>query len=118
MTNQKIEILYYFMNENVILTEAKRMDLPSSSDKSLLYYWIKINAQTQNVERLTFKSMTTEVVNGNEISVRVFEDGELRFDKFFAKFQHRSEGQILMNSEAGQVPEIFLNKIEQFITEN
>ncbi len=106
------------MNENVILAEAKRADLPKSSDKSLLYYWIKINVQTQGIERLTFKSMTTEIVNGNEINVRVFEHGELRFDKFFGKFQHLSEGQILMKSEVDQIPDIFLDKIEQFVTTN
>ncbi len=103
------------MNENVILTEIKRTDLADETDKSKIYSWIKINPHTQEAESLTFKSMQVDNVNGNEINVRTFTDGELRFDPHFAKFQHKGEGYIVMNCDVADVPAPFLDKIESFI---
>lgn len=114
MSERNFVLLYYFLNENVILTEIKKKDY-SGEDHSQKFQWLKINTSTREVEQLVFKSMKTEVVNENEINVRTFEDGELRFDNFFAKFQLREEGHILMKSELDQVPEIFLNLIDNFL---
>ncbi|PIK14019.1 hypothetical protein [Halobacteriovorax sp. JY17] len=115
MKKRNFELLYYFMNENVILTEIKRSDLSNEKDKSKIYSWIKINPHNQEAEFLTYQSMSVENINGNEINVRTFSDGELRFDQHFAKFQHKSEGYIVMNCNTTDVPEVFLDKISSLI---
>ena len=115
MKKRNFELLYYFMNENVILTEVKRTNVPDQEDKSQIFSWIKIDPHTQEAESLTFKSMKVENVNGNDINVRTFSDGELRFDPHFGKFQHKSEGYIVMNCAVADVPEVFLDKIESFL---
>jgi len=111
MTKKTFELINYFFNENVIVTELK---LSSENDGKIL--WVKINSATREVEELTFLSSKSERVNDNDIFVRIFENAELRSDKFFAKFQHNQEGQILMVSELEQVPQIVLDKIEEYLT--
>ncbi|WP_417335323.1 hypothetical protein [Halobacteriovorax marinus] len=98
------------------MAEIKRHGI--QGDKSDIYKWIKINPSNQEIESLKFESMKTEEVNGNEINVRIFENAELRFDNFFAKFQYKNEGHIVMNCDTSEIPDIFLNHIEEYLDKN
>ncbi|EQC46789.1 hypothetical protein [Bacteriovorax sp. Seq25_V] len=88
---EQITIISYYMNE-----VASVVELDNGTWK-----YIRL---PNNVYDLSLKDSRTEIINGNEINVRVFENAELRFDKDFAKFQHLDSGHILMNSDVNSVP--------------
>ena len=78
--------IFLFMNEEVTLIEIKREDMPEDSTPDQLYHWLSMSKSNPKLTRLNFIEMGKEMVNGNEINVRKFENGELRFDSNFAKF--------------------------------
>jgi hypothetical protein len=115
--NEKIFTpLFYFMNEDVALVEIKLNNLDDNASKDQLYHWIKFSNSSQEISRLKFISMGSENINGNNINIRVFEDGELRFDDSFAKFQHKGDGHIIMNAPINTISEVFKNRIEEYIS--
>jgi len=92
------------MNERFALVEIKRLDLPEDSPKDKLYYWLFISTETKKIERLEFVSMGEEDVRGNMMNIRTFKNGELRFDKSYAKFVLDNDGHILMNCSEELIP--------------
>ncbi len=112
------ETLFYLMNEKHCVLEVKRTDIAEDSAPENLYYWLSISTESKKVDRLVFVSMGEEVVKGNKMQVRTFEDGELRFDNSFAKFVHKNDGHILMNCSEEKVPENVLQIVNNFITES
>ncbi len=104
MEKSAFNTLFYFMNENYTVLEVERTDLPMNSEKSLVFHWLIKNVNNSKVSKLTFKSMDSEIVSGNEINIRVFNEGELRFDKLFAKLSYQGDGHILMTKEVSSVP--------------
>ena len=109
------DVLYYFMNENFNVIEVKRTDREETAHASELYYWLYIPTETLLAERLHFKSMSEETVNGNLINVREFDSAELRFDDAFAKFQIREHGHILMNTKITEVPQNILDTVKKYL---
>jgi hypothetical protein len=99
------EPLYLFLNENITLFEVKRNDLPADSSPDKLYYWLTVSKTKPEIRRLTFQKMTVEKIDGNDINVRTFTEGELRFDKNFAKFILDDNGHIIMNAPITDFPE-------------
>jgi len=114
MAESKFETLYYFMNEEVSLVEVKRTDL-ETEDLGQLLHWLKVVKATNEVVKMPFKSMNSEVVNGNTINIRVFENGELRFDDDFGKFLHDNDGHIIMNKPVNETPKDVLNSVGEFL---
>ena len=97
MKSIEYSFLYYFQNEYMTLVEIKRTDLPEDSNPEQAYSWLVINPQTVEYKKLSFKSMGTEMVNGNLINIRVFNEGELRFHGLFAKFVYGPNSHLLEN---------------------
>ncbi len=116
MSNEQFTPLYYFMNENIAVVEVSNDTLPADATKQERLHWLKITNNCNTVERLTFKAMKSELVNGNEINVRSFEDGELRFDKNFAKFLYKGDGHIIMNIPVADISPETKNKISIYIS--
>ena len=116
MSHNNITALYYFMNEEVSLVEIKRTDI-DTDDKSKLFYWLKLLKSSNQLERLEFKSMSSEIVNDNNINIRVFEDGELRFDNDFAKLLHKTEGHIVMNKPVSEIPAELMKRLSEYLEE-
>ncbi|MFY7991769.1 MAG: hypothetical protein ACOVP4_00635 [Bacteriovoracaceae bacterium] len=102
MTSIKYSFLYCFQNEYMTLVEIKRTDLPEDSTPEQVYSWLVINPQTAEYKKLGFKSMGTEMVNGNLINIRVFNEGELRFDGLFAKFVYGPNSHLLENKSSAE----------------
>jgi hypothetical protein len=98
------------MNENFSLIEVKRNDLPDNTPIDQVYHWLFITNETKKIEKLAFKAMSEEMVNGNKMNVREFDNAELRFDDAFAKFQIENNGHIFMNSPVDQITE-FANEL-------
>jgi hypothetical protein len=99
------EPLYLFLNENITLFEVKRTDLPKDSSPEDLYYWLTFSKKNPAIRRLTFQSQSVENVGGNDINVRSFSEGELRFDSNFAKFILDNDGHIIMNNPITDFPD-------------
>jgi hypothetical protein len=95
--------LFYLMNENYNVIEVKLNDMPKETALDQVYHWLFITKKTNKIEKLIFKSMSEEVINGNKMNVREFDNAELRFDEAFAKFQLEGEGHILMNSPVTEI---------------
>lgn len=102
MKSIEYSFLYYFQNEYMTLVEIKRTDLPEDSSPEQVYSWLVINPQTAEYKKLGFKSMGTEMVNGNLINIRVFDEGELRFDGLFAKFVYGPNSHLLENKSSAE----------------
>jgi hypothetical protein len=96
--------LFYLMNERYSLVEIKINGLPKDSPKEDVYKWFAIASESNKVEKLKFKSMSEEVINGNKMNVRKFENAELRFDNSFAKFVFEGDGHILENRSQELLP--------------
>ena len=96
---------YLFLNENITLYEVMRTDLPKESSPDKLYYWLTVSKKDPAIRRLTFEAMSVENVNGNDINVRKFAEGELRFDSNFAKFILDNDGHIIMNTPITDIPD-------------
>jgi len=116
MANTNYTPLYYLMNESITVIEVKINDLPENSPKDIVFQWLSINTQTNHINKLIFKSMKEEIVNGKRMNVRVFENAELRFDEEFAKFQIDGQGHILMNSSVDKIPAETNEKIITFLS--
>ncbi len=116
MSNNIYTALFYFMNEEVSVIEVKRTDIPEDSDKDKMYHWLKYTQGSKKIERLRFRSMSSEVVNGNNINIRAFADGELRFDKDFAKFLHCNDGHLIMNRPVQDIPDELSGQINSFLS--
>ncbi len=103
------------MNENHSLVEVKLNDAACDAPKDQLYKWLSISTATSEVKQLKFESMGTELVNGNEMNIRIFTNAELRFDKSFGKFVVEGEGHILMNCSQQSLPEELSLIIDKFL---
>jgi hypothetical protein len=103
------------MNENFSIVEVEQLGLPTSTAKEKKFHWLLKKADTTKLIRFNFRSMNTEIVSGNEINIRVFDEAELRFDKLFAKFSYLNDGHILMTKETSDIPTDLKTKIESFI---
>lgn len=84
---------YYFMNEELSL-----INIESSST------WFRIDSASKEVQKLELISEDSQVINGNNISVKTFKSAELRFDSEFGKFQDKTNGYILLNCSDKEIP--------------
>ena len=108
--------LSYLMNEKYTVAEIKlSVENEKNHDLSVNNYWLSIS--DKGIERLPFISMKEEMINGNMISVRVFKNAELRFDKLFSKFSINNEIYILKNCSEEKIPKDIDEKILQFLKE-
>lgn len=103
--SKEYKALFYFMNEEVSLVEVEHNNI---------LQWLRINPD-KSFEKLTYKSSDTQVVNGNEINIRVFEEAELRFDNDFGKFQHGERGHIVMKQSPSLLPADVKDSIQSYL---
>lgn len=115
MKSIKYSFLYYFQNEYMALVEIKRHDLPEDAAPDLVYSWLVINPQTAEYKKLGFKSMGTEMVNGNLINIRAFNEGELRFDDLFAKFVYGPNSHLLENKSSTEPDKNIANIVQAYL---
>ena len=95
MTDIPIEALFYFSNEELSLLEIRI---------GMEFHWLVIPKDSKEVIKLEFKGMSKEVVGGNDISIRKFSEGELRFDNDFAKFIYQDKTNLIQNQPVNEVP--------------
>ena len=111
----KFTVLHYFMNENLTVIEVKKEGLTENLSKDQVYFWLSILSESQEVKRLDFQEMKQENVNGKTMNVRIFSQGDLRFDDFFARCIIHGNGQILMNESKKTLPQEINNLVSNFL---
>jgi hypothetical protein len=111
----EFKVIHYFMNENLTVVEVKKEGLPENVSKDQIYFWLSISTDTKRVERLDFQEMKEEAVNGKMMNVRIFSQGDLRFDDFFARCVIHRNGQILMNESKKVLPEDVLQLVTEYL---
>jgi hypothetical protein len=115
MEDTRFKALFYFMNENYAVVEVERIGLPTDTEKSFVLHWLLKKVDDPKLIKLNFKSMSNEVVNDNEISIRVFDEAELRFDDRFAKFSYKNDSHILMTEKTTSLPKELNATIETYL---
>ena len=104
------------MNEEVSILEVEKLGLPPDCAKEKKFHWLKISSDNSEVTPLKFVSMSSEVVSGKNINIRVFEHGEIRFDEQFAKFTFKDLGNITMNKPVDSIPENIYKLVCDYIS--
>ncbi len=110
------EFLYLFQNEIMALTEIKKTNMPLESTPDQIYSWIIVDKNSSSAHKLTFKSMGEELINGNNINIRTFNEGELRFDQSFAKFVFAERSSLLENSGIQKVDDLIVKAVDSFLS--
>jgi hypothetical protein len=108
----KIELtpLKYFMNEKISVVEIQLLEADGST-------WIQVCVDDSQGSYLKLEKSFNEVINGNDIQVRVFANGELRFDDKFGKFQYGGDGHIVMRLPVKELPVEVTKKIGILLTQ-
>ena len=112
------EFLYVFENEEISVMEVKRKDQAKDAFPDQIYFWILMDKKKNSFVHLGFKSMGTEMVNGNNINVRVFQKAELRFDANFAKFVYLDQSYLLETKAPTSVSQDTVQKVLNFIIQS
>lgn len=113
----KNKVIHYFMNENLTVVEVKKLGLAEDTPKEQVYFWLSIPTDTKAVERLDFLEMKEEEVNGKMMNVRIFKQGDLRFDDFFARCIVHGNGQILMNESKKDLSKEIQEQVTSFLAQ-
>lgn len=82
MDHRSFEFLYCFKSHGVCLLEMKRTDLPDGAPPDQCFFWLRINLESSQVERLTFQDAGRE----ENLEVREFDDCSLTFDEEMAEY--------------------------------
>lgn len=108
MSNNNFTPLLHFLHEEVSILELEL------NDKSHL--WLKIVKASGDVTPLSFKTASNEIVNENEISIRIFDGAELRFAKDFAKFSQAGNSHILKTNDVKDITSDITTSIEKYLS--
>jgi len=104
------QTLFYFSNEDISILEIKRLDLPSTADKSDLFHWLLI-PKDHSIQKLTFLSMSEE----NGLQSREFKEGKLRFNEeggfYDAKISHT-----LKCHQPNDLPDRLVSLLESYLS--
>lgn len=111
----KIEILYYFSNEELDIVEVKILGLAADTPPAEVYHWLCYERSTQQFEKLNFKAMSRD----KDWNYRDFLQAKLSFNTQEAHLQWHSnretENLALNVSDLHSVPAQFVSQIKQFL---
>jgi hypothetical protein len=108
---QKLEFLYYFSCESLVVLEAKILGLDEGTPPDQVYHWLCYERSSGQFEKLTFKAMDTK----DDKNFREFAQAELSFDTANARLQIRAQEFILTVHKANSVPDQFTSHVQQFL---
>lgn len=100
------KVLFCFENDAQLILEIKRTDI-QSDDKSLVYKWLKIAKDPEQIQTLSFRAM--EALGENQ--VRTFAEGTLTWNANLASFHDET----LLPVSADHVPARWLELIAGFL---
>ena len=105
------DFLYFFENQQIIILELKRTDLPSEAIKSDLYKWLLIDRESAQIRPLDFLS----VKSGEHQQERFFRQGYLSFDAEHAVYIRESSSvqNTLTSKHPEQIPLWVVTSIEE-----
>ncbi|TKC06710.1 hypothetical protein FA048_16040 [Pedobacter polaris] len=97
----------------MFILEIKRTDLPSDSEASSVFNWLRIDKETLNITQLTFSSMDS----AGEIEERFFNEGYLKFNQTTGTFieKYNSAQHPLDRRLTWKISTLLSNAIEDFI---
>lgn len=113
MITNKLEILYAFENDKIMLLEAKKLNMPKACSKSDQYKWLVFHKYNQKIDILNFQSMSKDMVENREFDIRIFSEAELKFDNTFARFIYQDTMHLLSKIET--VPSSILSMVELLV---
>ncbi|RZL59179.1 MAG: hypothetical protein EOO93_16040 [Pedobacter sp.] len=74
--SSKYKTLFLFENQELVITEIKRLDLPETASLNDVFHWLYFEKESNSLIKLWFRSMDSS----NEIEERFFEQGYLKFN--------------------------------------
>ncbi|EQC43095.1 hypothetical protein [Bacteriovorax sp. DB6_IX] len=105
MNTNGIEYKSYFRNESVTLIEVLK------NRESAWYF-----CTGDELSPFHCSQEIVENVNGNDINVRTFEEGELRFDDYFGKLVISGrDSELVINSQTIEIPTDLKDKVERIL---
>jgi len=80
--SSKYKTLFLFENQELVITEIKRLDLPETASLNEVFHWLYFEKESNSLIKLWFRSMDSS----NEIEERFFEQGYLKFNSTEATY--------------------------------
>ncbi len=104
--------LYFLESNKIALVEIKRTGFPNDTAKRKIYFWFLLNKDTGQLTRMEFVSMKSEAENEE----RIFVKGKLTFKQDTGIFKNSTGQYSLRNTPTGQLPDKFINKINDYLS--
>jgi len=106
MTTNELEFKNYFRNESVSLVEVLENDETS---------WF-FTTNNKDLAAFHCSNEMVENVNGNDINVRTFDEGELRFDDYFGKLVvEGKDSELVLKSSVVEIPTDLREEVERIL---
>lgn len=107
METNELQFKNYFRNESINLIEVEGVDENS---------WFFSHLNDSELSPFHCSTEKIENVNGNDINVRTFAEGELRFDNFFGKLVlDGKDSELVIKSEVTEIPAELKEKVERIL---
>ncbi len=106
MESSTYKILFFLENEQFILAEVKRTDLPDLP-KDQKFHWVIFDKVSCFTEKLSFVSMNSS----ENFQERTFKQGKLKFNEFQGVFEREEESFVLQNHTGRLLPEAMFRLI-------
>lgn len=74
--SSKYKTLFQFENQELVIIEIKRLDLPETASLNEIFHWLHFEKGSKSLVKLWFRSMDSST----EIEERFFEQGYLKFN--------------------------------------
>lgn len=106
------DTLYFLDAEDISIFEIKRLDQPLNSTVDVIFYWLLFNKKTNEIQRLTFRSLDSSSV----LEERFFVEGFLKFSETEGTYieKYNSKQYLIKNLGAGALPEEIKNAVQYF----
>jgi len=111
--SSKYKTLFLFENQELVITEIKRLDLPETASLNEVFHWLYFEKESNSLIKLWFRSMDSS----NEIEERFFEQGYLKFNATEATYieKYNSSQHKLKNCGNNAVIHDVNNSIEEYL---
>ena len=107
MTANEVEFKSFFRNETVSLIEVQNKEESN---------WFFSHNEVTDLTTFHCSNEMVELINDNNINVRTFEEGELRFDANFGKLVVTGEdSQLVIKSSIDEIPSGLKDKVERVL---
>lgn len=110
------DTLYFLDAEDISIFEIKRLDQPLNSTADMIFYWLLFNKKTNEIQRLTFRSLDSSSV----LEERFFVEGFLKFSETEGTYieKYNSKQYLVRNLGASGLTETIHHAVQHFFSED